>query len=635
MLPIRSGGHLLGFRPDRAYLAARDHALTVEFHGTPGVMPRLLSQAGDRLGDLAHAKVLYEDLWPGISLIYETNSKGITESTYRLTIGADVANIRLRYNVPVSLERNGTLKFKFSTGYFTESSPEAWQEINGKRVSVAVAFRESNGEIGFRVGNHDPKYPLTIDPIFRWSVAFQGSSATQIQKQLSGETMKPFFVILAIFVVSLSFAAVAQVQPMAASPGAWTDLGSLGAGSIAYAVSAKGDVVAGTSATQYGLGGQYDRGFRWAGIMQDLDANPDDNVTVRVSAISADGEVIAGLYMHYPECNPGCGFTWKDGVFNILQNVPGGWYSPTPTGLSTDGSIVVGYAPVAYQYTDRAWLWTAATGFVDLGSLPDNPTAEALAVSQDGATIVGYSTDTNLQVHAVAWTYKNGSVTIRDLGYLPGGAPWAQATSVSSNGSVIVGTAGCGGYCTAGFRWTRKTGMVAIPIPPTKTYAYGTGVSADGKTVVGYAGQNCCDWEAWRWTQAHGTEYIGDWLDAVGVDASGGYFYSAYATTANAYGVVGQLSNGDAYLALTTSNKTGKPTFSPKPGKFLGSVSVTLNHTSPAASMFYTTDGSIPTKNSTPYTGPIQVSVTTIIKAIAIVPSYPQSAVATGRYTIK
>ncbi len=185
ILELRSGGHRLGFLPDRAFLAARNHALTVEFRGTPGAMPQLLDLANNT-ADAANTKVLYEDLWPGISLTYETNSKGITESTYTLASGADVANIRLRYNVPVSLEKNGTLKFKFSTGYFTESSPEAWQEINGKRVSVTVAFREANGEVGFRLGNFDPRYPLTIDPICRWQF-FQNKSAVSIQKRVPEE----------------------------------------------------------------------------------------------------------------------------------------------------------------------------------------------------------------------------------------------------------------------------------------------------------------------------------------------------------------------------------------------------------------------------------------------------------------
>jgi hypothetical protein len=181
MIELRSGGQVLGFRPDRAYLAARNHALTVEFRGTPGTMPRLLDGAESASGDAANPKVFYEDLWPGISLTYETNSQGITESTYTLAPGADVANIRFRYNVPVSVEKNGTLKFKFSSGYFTESSPEAWQEINGKRVPVTAAFREANGEVGFRLGSFDPRYPLTIDPIFQWIRDFQKSSATQIQ----------------------------------------------------------------------------------------------------------------------------------------------------------------------------------------------------------------------------------------------------------------------------------------------------------------------------------------------------------------------------------------------------------------------------------------------------------------------
>jgi len=177
--------------------------------------------------------------------------------------------------------------------------------------------------------------------------------------------------------------------------------------------------------------------------------------------------------------------------------------------------------------------------------------------------------------------------------------------------------------------------MVENPVVAGKYNAYATGVSADGKPAVGYALTNCCDWQAWRWTVATGTQYVSDWLADVGIDTTGVSFYSAYAATANGYGVVGQLTNGDAYLALATSNKTGMPTFSPKPGTYHGSVTVTLSHTSPNASIYYTIDGSTPTKNSTPCTAPILVTATTTIKAIAVVAPYPQSAVSTGKYTIK
>ena len=128
---------------------------------------------------------------------------------------------------------------------------------------------------------------------------------------------------------------------------------------------------------------------------------------------------------------------------------------------------------------------------------------------------------------------------------------------------------------------------------------------------------------------------VSDWLAAVGIDASGFTFYSAYAVTANGNGVVGQLTNGDAFLALATSNKTGVPTFSPKPGKYADAQLVTLGHTSAEASIYYTTDGTTPTVNSQPYIDPIQITATTTIKAIAIVPGYAQSAVTAGKYTIK
>jgi len=167
ILEVFAGGQRLGFLPDRAYVAAGGHALTVEFRGTPGVMPKRLSQADGALAR-GSIRVYYEDLWPGISLTYVTNPRGITESTYSVAAGADVGSIRLHYNVPVSLQRNGTLRFKFSTGYFTESSPEAWQEINGKRVTVKAAFKESNGEVGFQLDRYRSEFPLTIDPAIQW-----------------------------------------------------------------------------------------------------------------------------------------------------------------------------------------------------------------------------------------------------------------------------------------------------------------------------------------------------------------------------------------------------------------------------------------------------------------------------------
>ncbi len=177
MLQFKAGGHVLGFQPNKAYLASLDHALSVEFLGTPGVMPKAAAiplATGTTPKAPFLSRVVYQNLWDGISLSYQYTKDGITESIYYLEPGADVSKIRLRYNVPVQPQKDGSLTFKFNNGFLTESAPVAWQEIGGKRVPVTVAFRVSNEEVGFRLGKYDPNQALIIDPTYAWHT-FYGS----------------------------------------------------------------------------------------------------------------------------------------------------------------------------------------------------------------------------------------------------------------------------------------------------------------------------------------------------------------------------------------------------------------------------------------------------------------------------
>jgi len=76
------------------------------------------------------------------------------------------------------------------------------------------------------------------------------------------------------------------------------------------------------------------------------------------------------------------------------------------------------------------------------------------------------------------------------------------------------------------------------------------------------------------------------------------------------------------------------PTFSVASGIYTSAVTVTINDSTPGASLYYTTDGLTPTINSTVYGAPIIVSSTETLKAIAEGGGYSSSSVATATYTI-
>ncbi len=98
------------------------------------------------------------------------------------------------------------------------------------------------------------------------------------------------------------------------------------------------------------------------------------------------------------------------------------------------------------------------------------------------------------------------------------------------------------------------------------------------------------------------------------------------------------LAVGDATVLLNiapyTAPAAATPLFGPGGGTYSSVQSVALTDSTPGATIYYTTDGSTPPTNSTVYSGPITVSSTETLKAVAIAIGYSLSAVATAAYTI-
>lgn len=190
--------------------------------------------------------------------------------------------------------------------------------------------------------------------------------------------------------------------------------------------------------------------------------------------------------------------------FQVLGPVPAGKIWIVPTAISDDGTVIVGYtadtglgpANAASFATfarslnraagQRAWRWTAATGFTDLGALEAGRNIVATGVSADGRLVVGTG-DTINGRRAFVWTEAGGLKLIAITSFCPASGTCrceSNARSVSADGTVIMGRIACvNGASTDVYRV--KDG--AAQSLGTAVNGEAVGISGSGAVVVGRA----------------------------------------------------------------------------------------------------------------------------------------------------
>ena len=121
----------------------------------------------------------------------------------------------------------------------------------------------------------------------------------------------------------------------------------------------------------------------------------------------------------------------------------------------------------------------------------------------------------------------------------------------------------------------------------------------------------------------------------------GTYNESTHTWTGDAASVVFTRPSGSGHwrvqsITVTLGGTTtcATPTLSLAAGVYTSAQNVTISTTTEDATIYYTEDGSTPTASSTPYTGAIEVSATTTIKAIAVKEGNNNSLVASATYVI-
>ncbi len=270
--------------------------------------------------------------------------------------------------------------------------------------------------------------------------------------------------------------------------------------SAALGVSGDGSVVVGES--RHVNGGGDAQACLWSSsdpVSLDFPESP-WNQWSNASGVSRDGHVITGA-VSTELC--GCGTVqavkWVDGTPMLLGDLPGGGFDSATDGpCSADGSVICGRGTTASSQYYQACVWRDG----QLSTLPflegANPeTSQALAVSGDGRTIVGFSSSARSvhdRNHGEACRWVDGAA--EGLGDLAGGNVVSIAWATSDNGRVIVGIgnrSGGGLDGGAAFVWDPIHGIrelrqvlldAGADVAGWDLYA-ATGVSADGSTIVG------------------------------------------------------------------------------------------------------------------------------------------------------
>ena len=180
---LTDNGAMFSFSETRTALHMRlqNAAMSPRITGVdqlPGRVNYVLGNKAEwRTGIPTYERVLYEQVYPGVDLVYYGNQRQL-EYDFVIAPGASFRQIRLAFDNAGKprLNRRGELILKAGAHELTLLRPKAYQDINNKRREVSVRYSlKPRGEVAFQVGNYDKSQPLVIDPLLVYSTFLGGS----------------------------------------------------------------------------------------------------------------------------------------------------------------------------------------------------------------------------------------------------------------------------------------------------------------------------------------------------------------------------------------------------------------------------------------------------------------------------
>ena len=250
--------------------------------------------------------------------------------------------------------------------------------------------------------------------------------------------------------------------------------------------------------------------------------------------ISTDGKYISGTMT-----NPATGkdemarFNTQTGTWTYLGGLTASADATFSSawGMKSDGSAVVGLGWVTNSQ-GHAIIWKEGTGIVDLGSTVPERSSRANSVNDDGTVIVGWQDSDFGDRNGVYW--KNG---VQIPLQTSNGTPTGEAVAVTPDGKTIVGFT-----MDNPFIWHETEGYLEITHPDPDMAGAAAGITDDGKTVVGYFrpwNGPAAMGEGFIFTRENGRINLNDYVASLGYDNLGITFSLPLAISPNGRYIAG------------------------------------------------------------------------------------------------
>jgi hypothetical protein len=125
-----------------------------------------------------YAQVQYQDVYPGINLVYYGNQQKL-EYDFDVAPGADPSQIHVGFTgvQTLSVNASGDLVLQAGAQVLRQHQPIAYQNVAGQRLKVATSFVVQGQQVGFALGRYDRTLPLVIDPVLSYSTYLDGNSS--------------------------------------------------------------------------------------------------------------------------------------------------------------------------------------------------------------------------------------------------------------------------------------------------------------------------------------------------------------------------------------------------------------------------------------------------------------------------